>query len=320
MGRLRQRLERLESESGDFDANAAPAVTVGAYAGLPASRRLVGSSSITATDGGAGSTLTLAVATSGVSAASYGSSTAYPTFTVGADGRLTAATSVTLPTHLEGAYSARGSPTDGSTYRCTDAPASLLRASGAWSVYYASNKCTPISVGGWSWVNQASTTTAAVGPYTAFKTVDDTAGRISALVTSAPAAPYTITLALLVPTTAGIDSRLGFAWRDSASGKLRTFCVRTDETSAYVEQANWTNATTLAASATAFLCPAFGLIFLRVIDNNTDAIMEYSVDGVTFVQLTTVVRTDHLTPNQVGICGWSSDADSAMTVLSWVAS
>jgi hypothetical protein len=68
---------------------------IAANANTPNERVLaVTAGDLTRTDGGAGGSLTLGLATTAVAAASYGSGTAIPTFTVDAKGRLTAAGSV----------------------------------------------------------------------------------------------------------------------------------------------------------------------------------------------------------------------------------
>ena len=82
----------------DTGANVAGAavLTLAAVASLPNARTAVFSGGLTATDAGAGSTYTVSIADTAVTAASYGAAGSVATFTVNQRGQLTAAGTVTI--------------------------------------------------------------------------------------------------------------------------------------------------------------------------------------------------------------------------------
>lgn len=85
------------SISAGSDPVTQPVVLAEASGFAPEGRVLTGTSGqISVTDGGAGTTITLALINSGVTAATYGSATAAPQIAVDAKGRITAAANITV--------------------------------------------------------------------------------------------------------------------------------------------------------------------------------------------------------------------------------
>lgn len=132
---------------------------------------------------------------------------------------------------------------------------------------------------------------------------------------AAPATPYTITACFLGRCMN--TQRIGIGFRASSSGKLATIEVLS---AASYAVSKWTDATTFSATYITSVAGQIGtLVWLRIADNGTSRISSISSDGVHFIPLHTVGRTDFLTADRV--CFWVSDSSNlypvGMTLLSW---
>lgn len=169
----------------------------------------------------------------------------------------------------------------------------------------------------WSWDNQQSAS------------VDTSKGGINLIAPAlagdqlhvryhtAPATPYTVT-ALLLATVVTTVSGFGIAFRESGTGKL----VILDLTNAAGAIEKWTSATAISAGYQSFnKTYTGGPIFLQITDNGTNLLFKISTDGIYFVQLHSVSRTDFMAggPDQVGFYANIASASWTMgvTVLSW---
>lgn len=138
---------------------------------------------------------------------------------------------------------------------------------------------------------------------------------------AAPSTPYTITAAFLAPRISIDFTSCGIGWRQSSDGKLvlaRTIYI--------ASLGGWvinvlkaSDPTTDVASYVSALFAPPALVWLRIVDNGTNRIVSYSVDGVNFVTIHTVGRTDYLTADEVLFCVCTRNASypMAMTLLSW---
>lgn len=139
----------------------------------------------------------------------------------------------------------------------------------------------------------------------------DTGVNTRAWVKSIPSAPYTITALITVYALNGGYGQCGLVLRQSSDGKLVDFgwtsgntdtehgIIAQKMTSPTATSANYTlNAPYYFASSTAIFA---GIpLWLRIVDNNTNRILSISPDGVTWLEVHSVSRTDFLTPDQVG--------------------
>jgi hypothetical protein len=144
---------------------------------------------------------------------------------------------------------------------------------------------------------------------------------------AAPAAPYTVTIAITQPTSdqraTTLEASVGLVFRQSSDGKLHTlsFWPCTAGGNALLSSSKWTSETSFSAhylsqSWIQQLAPPW----LRIQDDNTNRRMYFSYDGQHFVEFTAAVgRTDFLTADEVGF--YAVGATSyvcGLTILSWV--
>lgn len=138
---------------------------------------------------------------------------------------------------------------------------------------------------------------------------------------AAPATPYTITAAFL-PQVRSLDNHsCGLLFRQSSDGKLAALAYVHATSAMNFQSLKLTSPTAFSAQYTIeTVRQGFGpLMFMRIADNGTSRIVSYSVDGVNFMALHTVGRTDFLTADEVGFFSNSdtTGGDAAMTLLSW---
>ncbi len=180
----------------------------------------------------------------------------------------------------------------------------------------------------WSWVNQGSATltTTNGGQYIEAEALS-TSPNMRLRTRTAPSAPYTIT-AVLMPNTRDVDyHHYGILFRQSSDGKIHALSIQRNTTPT-LGSLKYTNATTFSATYTTITNfqnetnkANNGLMYLQIIDDNTNRVCKWSFDGVHFRQLHTIGRTDFLTADQVGFFVSSENASHAAGawLISWAA-
>lgn len=123
---------------------------------------------------------------------------------------------------------------------------------------------------------------------------------------STPSPPYTLTVCLIPDVTEADTScgGLGIAWRESSSGKISSITLLPGHGQYWqYGWVNWSSPTTYnsePASRVTTMTPA--LVWLRLVDDNTNRHVYYSIDGKHFKEVGTgVARTTYLTPDQFGV-------------------
>jgi len=180
-----------------------------------------------------------------------------------------------------------------------------------------------------TWVNQGTATIAdnkgAVWLYAPYTSNTQVRMRVK----DYPAPPFTVEAAFIAAVFPNTGSGIGgIGIRDSSSGKLQVYGVA----SAYMEvcgyrldspTASFNGMTNWPGSGSLHL-PESNLFWVKYEDDNTNRKISVSVDGYTWTQVVSVVRTDHLTPNQIGIWtngypggGSSGYVDTGVTFLHW---
>ncbi len=114
---------------------------------------------------------------------------------------------------------------------------------------------------------------------------------------------------------------MGLCLRESSSGKLLVFALDSNASN-LLELAvfKYTDESTFSANYLAHtpVLPSSPM-FMRIKDDGTNRISQYSTDGQHWITMHSVGRTDFLTPNEAGFLIGSSDNtwDCGMTLLSW---
>ena len=205
--------------------------------------------------------------------------------------------------------------------------------------YWPNWKVKRLDQSGWSWVNQGAASVDQQKGMVQLLSPASVAGTsVRARVTTAPGTPYTIEMGLVpyFPTAGSVSNlaAIGIAFRESGTGKMvviffANFKASSGTGPSAIFVATYTNATTfntnLAEFVTVILPPsylAFPVMWLRVTDNGTNLIFEYSYDRVHWTTLTTAGRTAFMAggPDQIGVV-WtvqSSSVEAGGWVLSWI--
>ena len=181
----------------------------------------------------------------------------------------------------------------------------------------------PPNAAAWTWVNQgtASVSDSAGGVFLNGPAASSINWRC--LVKSAPGTPYTITACFLAVIIGGSSESAGLVWRQSSDGKLVTFGFDKNSTSDQViEVSKYTNPTTFSAHYSPFpiiWSSAAQLLWMRISDDGTNRKCFVSADGVNWIEVHSVGRTDFLTADQVGwaVNPRSSNFATAATLISW---
>jgi hypothetical protein len=206
-----------------------------------------------------------------------------------------------------------------------------LRCSGSTWAYFGPNfPMTDPNLQSWSWVNQTSATVSSTNGGIILTGTANAGINIQGRFTTIPAAPYTVTMGA-IPLLQGTQyNNCGMALRNSSSGKLVTLDLFAGlNASVTVAPAFFIGGTKFASPTGAndgdyisFKGVSLNgpLIFFRFKDDNTNRTFWVSTDGVNFLQLFSVGRTDYITPDQIGfMCNsYNSNLVPSMTVLSWL--
>jgi len=116
---------------------------------------------------------------------------------------------------------------------------------------------------------------------------------------SAPSTPYTIT-AFFAPNVLGVNYHsVGLCWRQSSDGKLVTLNYYFN-TNPSIAVYKFTDESTYSAAYLTLSVWKEQLAFFRIEDDGTDRTCYVSMDGVNFIEIHTIGRTDFLTADEVG--------------------
>ena len=221
-----------------------------------------------------------------------------------------------------GAFSslpASGPPISRAIYQTTgSSPYRLIWNGSAWVPYGPIFEFVQPSDSGFSWVNQGTSTLTTTDGDLVVVGEAATANNARIRIKTAPATPYTITVAILV-NLVGTNSGAGLLFRNSGAGTLSWFSVGRDGHTLTVNNMNSpTSFNAQVLAATPF--PFASIIWLQISDDGTNRIYRASSNGKNFRQLYTVARTTFLTPDQIGffVNGDSATVESSISVVSWL--
>jgi len=184
-----------------------------------------------------------------------------------------------------------------------------------------------------TWVNQGSATIVDNKGAIFLDSGPATSGEnLRCQVKAYPAAPFTVEMAFLVNAWGygGAYATAGLCIRDSGSGKIVAYGVGGSSSSMETRGVKYNSPTSVSGEVTGWPsnrhCYDSPLIWLRYYDDGTtNRVISFSHDGINWTQMVSIVRTDWITPNQIGIsvnsyAGYSSSSgqvNTGMTVLSW---
>lgn len=165
----------------------------------------------------------------------------------------------------------------------------------------------------WSWYNQSSFTATISGTNVIFKAVAGST-YVTALMQAVPSAPFTMTCKVSILASVANYMGAGLFLHDTGSGKLKYFVNKYNSGWA-PELTQFSNVSTfnatLARDALVNVIPA--TIYLRIIDDNTNLKYQWSLDGVTYLELYTEARTTYFTANRMGICLYQENGSNPIT-------
>lgn len=257
-----------------------------------------------------GATLTVTRAQEGTTAAAHEDSTRV-------DFLLTAAGLDRFRLDLGNAGAWASRPTDvakdGQVYRATDGPYLSVSKGGIWYIFYPHPNLTPPILANLAWVNQGTATSDdSRGPVilTAAAAAADSCKILKAAL---PGSTYTIELGFFVDAAPADVWEAGIVLRESASGKLVTWCVAyvASENGFVADLLKWNSPTsfnaTYSASGAAVirafnLNPGRRVRYLRIVTDSTNRRVYTSSDGILWLELTglATTRTDFITPDEAG--------------------
>lgn len=187
------------------------------------------------------------------------------------------------------------------------------------------------TTGSFAWVNQGGATiTDQANVYSLLSAPTAATRNIRARTKAAPSTPYSITALMIVEASAaGSFPDGGLLWRDSSSGKMIRFALvaqgggqpvlflsKEDSATAFNSSyaLDWVECYRLIAGMFAGFLP----VWLRIADDGANRICSVSTDGVNFIVVHTVGRTDFMTPDEIGFGIQVATGGSALRIISWI--
>lgn len=182
----------------------------------------------------------------------------------------------------------------------------------------------PVTVpvdGDFAWINQggASVDTTNGGIYLLAPATAGVSWRIRKK-TPAFSTPYTVTALFMLPPRAGNFVHSALIFRQSSDGKIVTNSMQYNGGMKFGVH-KYTDATHFSAtyaSSSDFANPG-NLLWLQISDDGVNRISRLSGDGVHFITIHTIGRTDFLTADEVGFACMTEGGtwDYGVTLLSW---
>lgn len=196
----------------------------------------------------------------------------------------------------------------------------LLRYSGsAWVPWGPTFPMTQPVNGDFSWVNQGGASVSTTNGGICLTVPSNSGNSLRLRVKTAPATPYTVTAHLIGSFFPGQYKGFGIVFRQSSDGKITPITVYDQAGDNYIAVGKWTDTSTFSANYVASSLPGARSIFLRMSDDGTNRKSYISHDGVNFVLVHSVSRTDFLTADQIGWFGNcdTTQSDGYVTLTSW---
>lgn len=171
-----------------------------------------------------------------------------------------------------------------------------------------------------AWINQGSATSTDTAYGVSLYCPAGSGENIRLLKMTAPTPPYTLTAVLSFIMFNASSANFGLMWRSSGNGYLTGFSLRYDR-QVYIYK--WTSATVFSAAYsrtyTSELTTPMNPIILRIKDDNSNRKCYLSPNGVDFMEVFSIGRTDFHTPDEIGFYGNCVQATNPIYVnlLAW---
>lgn len=215
------------------------------------------------------------------------------------------------------------SPSDGDIFLPTNSLYAQVYDTSAWKSWGPVWKMTPFVSGDFSWLNNGSSTcTITTTNGFTYMTVPAGSTKIRALIKS-KSTPYTVTVGFIphIYSTASI----GLLLYDSVTGKCVEFYFTNTGTCGI---SKWTapdgssdgtySLTSGVYNPISLLCNSL-VVWMRIADDGTDLTFSISYNGINWIEVYSVSRTDYCEPDSIGfyINTNSSTYNQHASILSW---
>jgi len=211
-----------------------------------------------------------------------------------------------------------GTCTNGDLRLPTDSGYLLRCASNIWVPWGPIYPMTSVPATGWSWQHQG-TSTISVSEGTHVLTGQASfAENIRQRVRAAPAPPYSIVIGFNGLTT---TNHIGIHWRESSTSKIQTARLTNSGQFNVCRYNNDTTWSGVCSGAFAIHSARSGIYWIRLTDNNTNLLVDFSPNGRDWVNYFSESRTAFMAggPDQVGFYtnGNSSTVPEIIEIYSW---
>ena len=218
-----------------------------------------------------------------------------------------------------GTYASKpGAPSTGDIHFLTDSFYNVLYYNGAsWDHFKDGKLLTPPNDAAFSWHNQGDASVDSTNGGVHLNVPAVTPQEIRGRIIAAPSTPYVITAAML-PTIPGSNYHgCALFWLQSADGKIVTLRLFGQAGGSVMSVTK--EGVAHYVSLRSDILMSSPLLFLRIEDDGTNRKCHFSGDGINFVQIHSVSRTDYLTADYLGWCGIMDAAtlDLGVTLIHW---
>lgn len=176
----------------------------------------------------------------------------------------------------------------------------------------------------WAWVNQGDATVAtnvvAGSKWISLEAPIQASRNLRIRKKATPSAPYVVDVTFLVTRPVWGDAGVaGVLWRESSSGKLVTYTTLILSGAAKLSGDKWNSPTSANSGYFQFVAPGIGVgLVFRLLDDGTNRECWLSLDGLNFILVHSVGRTDFMTADEIGFLAEGYHTGTTfMNVLSW---
>jgi len=211
----------------------------------------------------------------------------------------------------KGTYASRpAAGVNGRLYIPTDSFLWYRDNGSSWDAFGPIYSLTPPVVANFSWANQGSATEVTTNgfPYLSC-TTNSGSDNIKIRTKALPTPPFTITYGLLIHQVPGGQAQAGVLWYDSVSTKAHSYGFYTTPSNIGIGSDYWNSPSSFNSTLYTISYVSDGRLYsiinapiywYQLIDDNTNRILKFSLDGINFTTIDSRSRTTFMTANRVG--------------------